>query len=152
MGKLNQVDPDALRNVFLLIDPFHLTAEKDAGRTSLDLFQDAASRGCMTVLWYCARTQDEHHIVNMHFDQLITRNNQQVWRSEITLRAISDPQFIAPGVGMCGLLCANLPEHIIQMMNSLGQALECMYEDAMLPNGLSGVIEYTSRPVLESTS
>ncbi len=151
MGKLNQTDVVELSGVFLLIDPFHLTAKNDTGHTSLDLFSIAANCGCMTVLWYCAQTQDERNNVNMHLDQLATGIDQQLWKSEITLRSISEPQFHAPGVGMCGLLCANLPAYVYPTVDKLGQMLEQIYTNAVLPDGLSGVIDYTSSPVLEST-
>jgi 23S rRNA A2030 N6-methylase RlmJ len=134
------------QRTLLLVDPFRISEPNAQGWTSADLFAHASSRGVMAVLWYCARTREETESVRGVIAQLVTRVEDDecaAWRGEIACAALDEPTFAAPGVGMCGLLCANLPDTALRRLGALGEALADLYADATLPNGTGGALCYT---------
>ncbi|UCD75447.1 MAG: hypothetical protein JSV91_00725 [Phycisphaerales bacterium] len=138
-------DDEAAGGTFLLIDPFHITAANDDGVNSLDLFAAAAGKGVKTILWYCARTIDEWERLRSDVSTALDKSGideSGLWRGEVELLSMSERGFESPGVGMCGLLCANLPDEVIETAKRQGEALAAIYEDATLPCGLSGALAF----------
>ena len=146
MRRVDALSNDHAAGAFLLIDPFHITAANEDGLNSLDLFAAAARKGVMTTLWYCARTIDEREKVRSDIRASLGNSGieeSSLWCGEVELIAMGDAGFEFPGVGMCGLLCANLPGEAIEVAKSQGESLAAIYDDATLPCGLSGALQFS---------
>lgn len=145
MRRLDALFDEKAAGAFLLVDPFHITAANEDGHDSLDLFAAAAKRGVMTALWYCGRTQQESEAVRTNIASSLRAHaidEASLWRGEVELAAMNEPGFEAPGVGMCGLLCANLPDQAVNIAKRQGEAVASIYENAILPCGLSGRLQF----------
>ena len=73
--------------------------------------------------------------------------DHRLWRGEIALGAMHDPDFdINPSVIGCGVLCSNFAEDALMSCAKLGTMLGRIYSDARFPDGSTGALGFWQPP------
>ena len=133
-------------HVFAHLDPYLPLATDEDGRSSADLFWELAAKGARVMLWYGFSSEDEIAALGKEFRAAAGKmraENQKIWRGEIVLAAMHNPDFdINPGVMGCGVLCAGMGDGAIAACAELGEELARIYADAKFPDGSSGALRF----------
>jgi len=144
----------------VLIDPFDLelppggspAGESAAGPGPVELLWQMATLGARAILWYGfdsshQRQARRERIMRAFSDPGGETSATSLWVGEISLRSLDRTSSACfPGLGGCGIACANLSEEAIATCSELGRELAASYEDAVLPSGGSGALDFSSLP------
>ena len=105
-GAFVHIDP---YQPFRQFDPSETYAEHGPGLTTMDLFCQLTNKGVRTLLWHGYESGEDQTSVGREIRESLGSNavnssKTWLWCGEITLRAMSDPDFdLGPGLGGCGV-------------------------------------------------
>ena len=134
--------------IFAHLDPYLPFAKDDDGLNTADVFCELTAKGAHVMVWYGFSSEDEAAVLMKEIrvvasDHRICPADHRLWRGEIALVAMHDPDFdINPGVMGCGVLCSNFTEDALMSCAKLGTELGRIYSDAKFPDGSTGALEF----------
>lgn len=148
----SKLSTNEVAGTFIHIDPYEPFQESKTGLAPIDLFCQASQQGAKAMLWYGYDSLDYQRFCWESIKSSFAANKLDtsipLWRGEITLSAINNPDFkMNPGVLGCGILCSNLSERAMLACSELGEDLAKIYRNASFPNGHSGAIEFATVPL-----
>ena len=144
---------DDLSDVFVHVDPYDPWLAGTTGVCAIDLAATVASRGGRLMYWYGYSDPDDRAWA---FDVLAERaRGSHLWCGDIMVTSSGCPSVrsdgdlgaaTTPGTGF-GIVTASVSSRAVAACESLGEALRLAYEDATLPEGGSGRLDFTVRSV-----
>ena len=150
IAALDHASPAELAQTLIHIDPYRPAEEGEHGMSSWDLFERAIESGAKAMLWYGYQTKPEESEKDSFFEETIGSSALDtdacnLWVGEIAVNAFveGNSSVTHPGVFGCGVVCGNVSEKTIHQCRAVGNALETIYSDAILPDGNDGSLQFT---------
>ncbi len=152
------LNADNASSICALLDPFRPFDYNEYGRNSINLFRALSAKGVKAALWYgfdslagnisdtyatsrAGRHEQMQNLLNIKEDD--TASPDKLWCSEIYLEEIGQLQFrVNPGVLGCGFVCASMSIESIRACELLAMGLVSIYQNARLPDGSSGALQF----------
>ena len=141
---------DEAEDVVVTIDPFQ-PFEIAGGISALELAAGLIEDGFRVIYWYGYDTPEQRSYPMGVLREYAREAGTSVWCGDLMLVATAGQsdqaveQLLAgaegPGAG-CGVVCGNFSEKSLERCARLGEAVATAWEDARLPNGSPGALEF----------
>ncbi len=120
-------------SVLCHIDPFDSFAREPGGPSSIQLFERLARGGVRTIYWYAYEGLAQRGWLKSQLD-----TDVDAWFGDILLPERDESGLIGLGVAL-----ANVSQLSIERCAEFGKTLERVYDNAPLPSGARGSIQFT---------
>jgi 23S rRNA (adenine2030-N6)-methyltransferase len=141
---------DESEDVVVTIDPFE-PFEIAGGISALELAAGLIEDGFRVIYWYGYDTPEQRTYPMGVLREYAREAGTSVWCGDLMLVATAGhseqevEQLLAgaegPGAG-CGVICGNFSQASLERCARLGEAVAKAWEDAQLPNGSPGALEF----------